>query len=238
MSRPFDLIIFDWNGTIEQTETASRTSALQRLSPADQKVFRELYREEKKRLKDECKRNKSLEYHKEDALRRVFLRMPHIEKQVQDEISQTFTARIIFPGAKQLIHTLTKELNIPVALIRNTALPSLQFQQHSLESTGFHHYFNVSKNVVLSGEAGVEKPDPRIFQLAIEKVDMHELQHRAPHRILFIGNETDVDVLGGKQMGWKTVLLRSTERSSRGLADYEIDNYEQLRKLLVENEST
>lgn len=41
---------------------------------------------------------------------------------------------------------------------------------------------------------GAEKPDKLIFESAIEKVNMHHLHRTAPHRILFVGNETDVDV--------------------------------------------
>lgn len=40
---------------------------------------------------------------------------------------------------------------------------------------------------------------------------------------------------GGKDMGWTTALLRSTESTSNGLADYEFDDYEQLSALILGN---
>lgn len=75
MDRRFDLIIFDWNGTIEQTETTSRNTALRLLSASDHKLFHQLYKEEKRRLKDLCKEKPSTEYHKDEALKRVFVRI-------------------------------------------------------------------------------------------------------------------------------------------------------------------
>lgn len=84
--------------------------------------------------------------------------MPHVDPAVQEAILRAFTTREIFPGAEQLLHKLTQvrsvhtgfaqrltpvrpqELNIPVALIRNTTLPSKQFQKHSLDTTGFNRY--------------------------------------------------------------------------------------------------
>jgi len=56
-----------------------------------------------------------------------------------------------------------------------------------------------------------------------------------PEKILYIGNETDVDIKGGKQFGWTTVLIRNSEKSSNGLADYEIDNIKELESIVFPN---
>jgi FMN phosphatase YigB (HAD superfamily) len=46
-----------------------------------------------------------------------------------------------------------------------------------------------------------------------------------------VGNEVQADVRGGKNMGWTSVLIRSTESTSGGLADYEVDSFAELEQL-------
>ena len=78
-------------------------------------------------------------------------------------------------------------------------------------------------------QKGVGKPHKEIFEACIKKCNMG---HVKPERILFVGNETDVDVVGGKNVGWKTVLVRTTEKTSNGLADYEVDCLEEILSIL------
>src|SRR5262249_26065710 len=67
-----------------------------------------------------------------------------------------------------------------------------------LEATGLARDLDV---VIDSGVVGVEKPDPRIFQLALEhaKVDAGEA--------CFIGDLYSVDVIGARRAGLEAVLL-------------------------------
>jgi len=41
-----------------------------------------------------------------------------------------------------------------------------------------------------------------------------------------------VDIVGGNGMSWKTVLVKSTESTSRGLANYEVENYDELHSII------
>jgi FMN phosphatase YigB (HAD superfamily) len=77
----------------------------------------------------------------------------------------------------------------------------------------------------------VGKPDRQIFEAALRKCELEHLQQN-PQRIVYIGNETELDVKGGKSMGWKTVLMRTTELSSNGLADWEFDTLDQIISIL------
>jgi FMN phosphatase YigB (HAD superfamily) len=81
---------------------------------------------------------------------------------------------------------------IPLALIRNSTLPLDEFQK-TVEESGASDYFNVDKNIVLSGESGVFKPHKEIFEACLKKCN---LMHLDPQRILFVGNETEADVVG------------------------------------------
>jgi len=60
--------------------------------------------------------------------------------------------------------------------------------------------------VVISSEVGWEKPDPRIFQLALEWAGV------PPHQALYVGDNYWDDVLGARSAGLEAVLLdRSPE---------------------------
>ena len=55
--------------------------------------------------------------------------------------------------------------------------------------------------VLDSGDVGVEKPDPRIFRLALERASV------APSEAVYIGDLYSVDVLGARAAGLEAILL-------------------------------
>lgn len=56
-------------------------------------------------------------------------------------------------------------------------------------------------DVVSSAEVGLHKPDPRIFQLACERVGVH------PSDAVHIGDHVYADVVGAEAVGMKAVLI-------------------------------
>jgi FMN phosphatase YigB (HAD superfamily) len=66
----------------------------------------------------------------------------------------------------------------------------------------------------------------------VNKCGQNELHEKHPERILFVGNETALDVVGGNNMGWKTVLIKTTETSSNGLATWDISNLDELLDII------
>lgn len=61
-----------------------------------------------------------------------------------------------------------------------------------------HAYFEC---IIDSHIVGVEKPDPAIFNLALEKMQL------APHACLYVGDNYDRDVIGARRAGLTPVLL-------------------------------
>jgi putative hydrolase of the HAD superfamily len=53
--------------------------------------------------------------------------------------------------------------------------------------------------LVVSGDIGHQKPDPRIFQHALGLVGV------APHEAVFVGDRLDVDVAGAKAAGMRAI---------------------------------
>jgi HAD superfamily hydrolase (TIGR01509 family) len=73
--------------------------------------------------------------------------------------------------------------------------------EQALEEAGLRDCFDV---VIDSGLVGIEKPDPRIFQTALEALGV------APEEALYVGDLYEVDVVGARGAGMDAVLLGST----------------------------
>ena len=73
--------------------------------------------------------------------------------------------------------------------------------EQALEAAGLRDYFDV---VVDSGVIGIEKPDPRIFQAALQALRV------APEEALYVGDLYEVDFVGAQSAGIEAVLVGTT----------------------------
>lgn len=85
---------------------------------------------------------------------------------------------------------------------------------------------NMFQFVVFSQDYGIEKPDPRLFEIAMEKAGCNERE------FLHVGDSIQSDVLGAKRAGARSVWLnREGGENDTGIhADFEIAS---LTELLV-----
>lgn len=77
--------------------------------------------------------------------------------------------------------------------------------------------------VVDSGKVGIEKPDPRIFQIAIDRLGV------PAGEVLYVGDLFHVDVCGARAAGLRTVLLDPAGNR----ADLDVDRVRDLQELVV-----
>lgn len=73
-------------------------------------------------------------------------------------------------------------------------------QRPKIERFKLADYFD---DIVVSGEVGVEKPDPRIFHLACEQLAVQ------PSEALFVGDSPQFDLRGGASVGMDCVWINS-----------------------------
>lgn len=73
-----------------------------------------------------------------------------------------------------------------------------EVQDKKLKSADIHHYFC---HVVNSESVGVKKPNPLIFEHALEKALAE------PHNTVMIGDSLEADILGAINVGMKTIHL-------------------------------
>lgn len=71
-----------------------------------------------------------------------------------------------------------------------------EIQKKKLMNSGIHDYFN---QIIDSEMAGVKKPNPIIFNLALNRAGVE------PHRSLMIGDSLEADILGAKAAGFHTL---------------------------------
>lgn len=88
---------------------------------------------------------------------------------------------------------------------------------------------DVFEVVVVSSEVGFSKPDPRIFNIVLKKLDIK------PEEAVMIGNIISTDIFGANRVGMKTVLFQPSseyQRSSWENPDHTIHSMKELLKLL------
>jgi len=72
---------------------------------------------------------------------------------------------------------------------------------------------------IFSSTAGVRKPDPRIYLMAIEKLGV------APGECLYIGDGDSHELAGAAGVGMSPVLIQSTEEGGDVMRDMDIDDW-------------
>jgi len=117
---------------------------------------------------------------------------------------------------KGVIQTLKKlkQLNIKTAIVSDL---TTNIQLRKMSKLGITSYIDV---LVTSEEAGSEKPNPIMFLLALNKLNV------LPSEAIMVGDNTINDIEGGNSVGLDTILItnkKSTEIQFN--EDYQKPNY-------------
>lgn len=98
-------------------------------------------------------------------------------------------------GATQLVKSLYDQ-GVKLGIITNGFK---QLQKVRLQKTGLIDYFD---SVITSEEVGVAKPNPAIFQAAMEHLAVTDKS-----KVLMVGDTLESDILGGNRFGIDTCWL-------------------------------
>jgi putative hydrolase of the HAD superfamily len=85
---------------------------------------------------------------------------------------------------------------VRMGIVSNTFVPGKILDRH-LKEVGLLDYFPVR---VYSSEVGFRKPNRRIFELALQQLDVR------PEQSLFVGDLLKTDMVGARRVGMTTVL--------------------------------
>ena len=125
----------------------------------------------------------------------------------------------LFPGTEETLRTL-KNSGCRMGIIANTAWPGFCMDR-AFAGVGLLPFFDIR---IYSGDIGIEKPDPEIFQLAEKLAGLKG----GGKRILYVGNDLNADIKGASEAGWSTAFRRGTISTTDGLADMEFDHISEL----------
>jgi HAD superfamily hydrolase (TIGR01509 family) len=132
-----------------------------------------------------------------------------------------------YEGAEQTLRTLSSRYGIGV--IANQSAGT----QERLTKWGLMPFISICLS---SADAGLEKPDPAIFQLALSRAICR------PSQAVMIGDRLDNDVRPARLQGWKTIRIAQglarfqSPRDSFDEADVTIANVKELVPLFIDSQ--
>lgn len=100
---------------------------------------------------------------------------------------------IVYPQAAECLAGLHKRYKIGIIANQNPGTVD------RMKKYGLAQYLDL---VIASAEEGIEKPDLRIFELALKRA------HCLPENAVMIGDRLDNDIIPAKKAGLKTIWIR------------------------------
>lgn len=128
-----------------------------------------------------------------------------------------------YPEAYELLSRLASQYRIGVIANQSAGTEA------RLESYGLSSFVSLCLS---STEAGLEKPNPAIFQLALEQAKCK------PQQAVMIGDRIDNDIQPAKSLGWKTIRVLQgfakvqTPRNSEEEPDFTVNNLKEIMAIL------
>lgn len=97
---------------------------------------------------------------------------------------------------------LAKENNVKLGIITNG--PS-EHQWSKVKALGVEKWID-RKNIIVSGDYGINKPDVRIFEIMQEKLQLPN------DSLYYIGDSLENDIVGANNAGWKSIWINRYKR--------------------------
>lgn len=236
-------ILFDINGTLIDIQTDEGNEEVYRgishfLTYQGIYIHRWEVRDEYYQIMDQQRRASIEAFPEFDAVelwRAFLLRRPEICKGLHPEKLQwmpRFLAEMYRGISRYRLQLYPEVKNVLDQLLPRYALAALSDAQSAwalpeMRAVGIEGYFNP---IIVSGDLGYRKPDRRIFQLALDGMEL------PPENVLFVGNDMYRDVYGAKQVGMKTVFYSSNQgrKKANGIEpDYVIYQFAELRQAIA-----
>jgi len=124
----------------------------------------------------------------------------------------------LFPNAISVLDYLS-----PKYLLHLITNGFSEVQETKLRVSGLGEYF---RTVITSEEAGVKKPNPEIFQFALQKAGANI------NNSLMIGDDFEVDIVGAKNVGIDQVLFDPEKKYQQNGSTFTIRDLGELRGFL------
>ncbi len=127
----------------------------------------------------------------------------------------------LYPRVKEVLDILKTEYKLAIVTDAQSC-----YARAELNKAGILDYFDP---IIVSGDFGYRKPDKRLFQSALDQIDV------APKNAIYIGNDMYRDIYGAGNAGMKTVMFNSDQGTKvyhDTKPDYDISDYRELLNVL------
>jgi len=145
----------------------------------------------------------------------------HPEREVIGHINQlyrdSFQTKMI-EGVEEVLKVLSERYKLAVISNAMSDVPRC-----ALKKSGLERYFVA---VVISRDLGIRKPDPEIFNFALNRLDVEN------DEAIHVGDSLEHDVKGARNAGMKTVWLKNDNGVLDIEPDYTIHSIEELTSFL------
>lgn len=115
------------------------------------------------------------------------------------------------PQAEETLVAIKKK-GFKVGIITNTTISTEKDVRKVLQQLGLENYIDF---VVTSVDAGCEKPDGRIFSMALRSAGV-----KASDAVM-VGDRVAKDIVGGNRIGMKTILFKWNQRYPETVTEQE-----------------
>jgi len=140
------------------------------------------------------------------------------KKIAQDYITISPTKKELFPYAHETLDYLHKKYNLYVI---TNGFNEVQFTK--LKNSDLEKYF---AKVFTSEDAGAQKPNPVIFEHALQETQASKQES------IMIGDDLEVDVLGAKNVGLDQVYFNPFKQEHTEEITHEINSLKELQEIL------
>ena len=129
----------------------------------------------------------------------------------------------LYPYVREVLDSLRDRFALALVTDAQSA-----YARGELHKVGLLDYFDT---VIVSGDYGYRKPDPRLFRHALDAMGV------AAEHALYVGNDMHRDIYGAREVGMKTVMFDSDQGTKEHLdcvPDFCITDHRELLEILHE----
>lgn len=146
----------------------------------------------------------------------------HVTDEIIEILSQEYVTHLssfthLFPNTEEVLDYLEPRYRLHI--ITNGFQ---EIQEKKLRKSNIHKYFDY---IIDSELAGVKKPDPYIFRLALDKAKI------ASNKALMIGDNLEADILGAQAVGMQALHFNADKQPNHDICAM-INNLIEIKGLL------
>ena len=163
---------------------------------------------------------------REDFFKNILGQWPGVFRDLQQAMQvfiESYPRLLVLDSQTRALLEDLQDADVPTGIVTNggTIMQSNKIRESGLEG--------LVGTIVISEEAGISKPDRRIFEKALSQIQA------SPASTLFVGDNPEADILGAKDMGMPAAWLHNGQEwpFEQRKPDYVFDHAYEIREIVL-----